>query len=58
MGEESRHLRPDDWTNAALEAIADGGTGRVAVEALARELGAPGLDTGPLAAELGGAAGP
>ncbi|HEX2506981.1 MAG TPA: hypothetical protein VHK23_01580 [Miltoncostaeaceae bacterium] len=27
-------------------------------EALARELGAPGLDTGPLAAELGGAAGP
>jgi AcrR family transcriptional regulator len=36
-----RHtLRPEDWTNAALEAIADGGTGKVAVEALARELGA------------------
>lgn len=41
MGEEPRHtLRPDDWTNAALHAIADGGTSRVAVEALARELGA------------------
>jgi AcrR family transcriptional regulator len=41
VGEVPRHtLRPEDWTNAALAAIADGGTDRVAIEALARELGA------------------
>jgi AcrR family transcriptional regulator len=41
VGEVPRHtLRPEDWTNAALDAIADGGTSRVAVEALARDLGA------------------
>src|SRR3954471_16809595 len=33
-------LRPEDWTKAALAAIADKGTANVSVERLARELGA------------------
>src|SRR5215213_4978003 len=33
-------LGPDDWTRAALAAIADKGTANVSVERLARELGA------------------
>jgi AcrR family transcriptional regulator len=39
LEEQRNTLAPDDWTNAALAAIAEGGTGRIAVEALARELG-------------------
>jgi AcrR family transcriptional regulator len=33
-------LSPDDWANAALEAMADGGVAAVAVEALAPRVGA------------------
>src|SRR5688500_3247840 len=33
-------LDPEDWTRAALTAIAEGGTANVSVERLARELGA------------------
>ena len=37
---ESRgHLTADDWERAALETLAEGGVGAVAVEALARHLG-------------------
>jgi AcrR family transcriptional regulator len=36
----ARKLQPDDWANAALDAIADGGVGAVAVEALAPKVGA------------------
>jgi len=35
-----RPLTPDDWTHAALTAIARGGVGAVAVETIAAELGA------------------
>jgi AcrR family transcriptional regulator len=35
-----RLLTPEDWTDAALEALADGGVGAVAVDRLARRLGA------------------
>lgn len=35
----SERLRPEDWTRAALAAIADKGTANVSVERLARELG-------------------
>jgi AcrR family transcriptional regulator len=35
-----RRLSPDDWTRAALAAIARGGIGAVAVEVIAAELGA------------------
>ena len=34
-----QRLRPEDWTRAALAAIADKGTAHVSVERLARELG-------------------
>ena len=41
MAQEPRStLGRDDWTTAALAAIAEGGTRAVAIEALARELGA------------------
>ncbi|MGH2806139.1 MAG: TetR/AcrR family transcriptional regulator [Actinomycetota bacterium] len=37
---DQRRLTPDDWARAALDAIARGGVGAVAVETLAAELGA------------------
>jgi AcrR family transcriptional regulator len=36
----ARKLQPDDWAEAALDAIAEGGIGSVAVEALAPKVGA------------------
>ena len=36
----TRKLQPDDWAQAALDAIAEGGVGAVAVEALAPKVGA------------------
>lgn len=36
----ARKLQPDDWAQAALDAIAEGGVGAVAVEALAPKVGA------------------
>jgi AcrR family transcriptional regulator len=33
------HLSPQDWTNAALRALADGGVAAVRVDVLARDLG-------------------
>lgn len=38
--EKSTPLHADDWTRAALEAIADSGIGAVAIEPLARRVGA------------------
>ncbi len=38
-GTSSERLSPDDWTRAALAAIAERGTANVSVERLARELG-------------------
>ena len=39
-GSTSDRLGPDDWTRAALKAIAENGTANVSIERLARELGA------------------
>jgi AcrR family transcriptional regulator len=35
----AERLSPDDWTHAALAALAEGGTGAIRIEALARRLG-------------------
>ena len=40
MAVATRKLQPDDWARAALDAIAEGGVGAVAVEALAPKVGA------------------
>ena len=40
MAVATRKLQPDDWAQAALDAIAEGGVGAVAVEALAPKVGA------------------